>query len=367
MPNQTFPTDLSSIQQHLQQIDPLNYGKTRNYTDGAVTRLSPYISRGVLSTKQVMEHVLAQGHKPWQVQKFMQELAWRDYWQRIWQEKDIDQDLKREQPEVSNQGIAEALLNAATGIEAIDAAIEELYQTGYMHNHLRMYVAAIALNMAHSHWKTPAHWLYYHLLDGDWASNALSWQWVGGSNSHKKYVANQGNINKFTYSEQKGTFIDVPYAKFNEWQVPEVLQQIVQPELVTPLPAAAEPSIDPQKPTVLYTYYNLDPHWLQELDANRVLLLEPSVFKKYPVSQKCIDFALGLGNNISGLQICVAEFADFAANYPSAELHYKEHPLCRHFSGTEHPRDWMFPEITGYFPSFFSYWKKCQKSAKEQE
>ena len=51
--------------------------------------------------------------------------------------------------------------------------------------------------------------MYYHLLDGDWASNALSWQWVAGSNANKKYYANQDNINKYFNSSQKQTFLDV--------------------------------------------------------------------------------------------------------------------------------------------------------------
>ena len=54
-----------------------------------------------------------------------------------------------------------------------------------------MYIASIICNTAKCHWKIPAKWFYYHLKDGDWGSNALSWQWVCGTNSGKKYYANQ--------------------------------------------------------------------------------------------------------------------------------------------------------------------------------
>ncbi len=166
---------------------PAQYGRTRNFLDGAVTYLSPYISRGVLSTRKVLNSVLRREIDPSRMQKFIQELAWRDYWQQIWKVKGeaINDDLKRPQPDVRNQEMPEALLNANSGIEAIDLAIRSLYDTGYMHNHIRMYVAAIACNIGGSHWKVPAQWMYYHLLDGDWASNALSWQWVAGSNASK--------------------------------------------------------------------------------------------------------------------------------------------------------------------------------------
>ena len=125
---------------------------------------------------------------------------------------------------------------AQTGIEALDQALLEFYDTGYVHNHMRMYLASVACNIGQSHWKVPAQWMYYHLLDADWASNALSWQWVAGSNSHKKYYANQQNINRYFFSEQKNTFLDVPYEQFEHMEIPEVLAETEVPEWQTPLP-----------------------------------------------------------------------------------------------------------------------------------
>ena len=194
-----FPTEIKKIHQRIQQIDPVQYARSRNFSDGAVTHLSPYISRGVISTKQVFDHLLSLD-LPWQrIEKLVQELAWRDYWQNTWIAKGdgINEDLKHAQDPVSNHGISDAIVDHRTGINAIDDAIGDLFKTGYMHNHMRMYVASVACNVAQSHWLTPARWMYYHLLDGDWASNALSWQWVAGSNANKKYYANQDNINKY--------------------------------------------------------------------------------------------------------------------------------------------------------------------------
>ena len=83
---------------------------------------------------------------PWgYIEKFIQELAWRDYWQQVWIAKGdaIHHDLKHPQSEVSNHELPYAIANASTGIEEVDKAIENLYRTGYMHNHMQMYVAAI--------------------------------------------------------------------------------------------------------------------------------------------------------------------------------------------------------------------------------
>ena len=82
-------TNYNEILKKLDQIKPLEYARNRNFIDGSVTRLSPYISRGVISTKQVLNYVLKKGFGSKKIEKFIQELAWRDYWQLILLEKDI--------------------------------------------------------------------------------------------------------------------------------------------------------------------------------------------------------------------------------------------------------------------------------------
>ncbi|MGK0127529.1 MAG: deoxyribodipyrimidine photo-lyase, partial [Candidatus Azotimanducaceae bacterium] len=164
-----FPISYAEITQRIRAIEPIKYGSTRNYINGSVTYLSPYISRGIISTKGILSEVLDKGYKPAEIEKFIQELAWRDYWQQVWIAKGdaINQDIKHEQTPVSNTSISQAIIEANTGIEAIDNAIEIFYKTGYLHNHLRMYIASIACNVGQSHWKKPAQWMYYNLLDAD--------------------------------------------------------------------------------------------------------------------------------------------------------------------------------------------------------
>ena len=358
-----FPLSYAEILQRIRAIDPVKYGSTRNYINGAVTYLSPYISRGVISTKFILSEVLKKGYKPAQIEKFIQELAWRDYWQQVWIAKGaaINQDLKHPQTPVLNDSISKSIVDAVTGVEALDTAIETLYKTGYMHNHLRMYIAAVACNMGYSHWKVPAQWMYYYLLDADWASNALSWQWVAGANANKKYVANQDNINKYCFSNQKNTFLDVPYEAFTSMKTPEILEDTPDIELKTPLPSQKQLEIDSRLPTCIYNFYNLDPLWKKEDSVNRILLLEPSHFEAYPVSQNTIDFILNISKeNIDGIQVYVGEFKDLVGDYNIKNIYFKEHPLNRHYHGTEESRDWMF-DVQGYYPSFFSFWKKCKK------
>jgi len=358
----TFPTTYPDIINRLKNIDPVKYARTRNFVDGDVTYLSPYISRGVISLRQVAAHVL-KTYKPYQVEKFLQELAWREYWQRTWQSlgDKIFTDVKQEQQHVMHRKMVAALENADTGIEAIDQHIELLYQTGYMHNHLRMYVSSIACNIARAHWLQPSKWMYYHLLDGDLASNSLSWQWTAGAFSSKKYYCNQENINKYTGSSQRNTFLDRSYEELTDLSIPETLLEKSNFFPAMELPEAALPVIDKALPVLIYNAYNLDPLWHANEPANRILLLEPSHYKKYPVSEKVLRFILDLSKNIAGIQIFTAEFDTLKELSSGGEIKYKSHPAFTQYSGTAESYDDMFPQVNGYFPSFFSYWKKCEK------
>lgn len=365
--NYTFPTSYAEILNRVSSIKPSEYAKTRNFIDGAVTQLSPYISRGVISTKTVYSHLQEKGYSFSFIEKLVQELAWRDYWQQVWIDKgdEINEDLRHSQQDVATIEITEAVVNAKTNIDAIDIAIDVFYKTGYLHNHVRMYIAAICCNMAKNHWYQPAQWMYYHLLDGDWASNALSWQWVAGSNSNKKYVANQDNINKYCNTNQFNTFLDVPYEAFTNFKTPEVLKSTKQLSLKTSLPESDVNKLREDKPTYIFTYYNLDPKWSPD-DANKILLLEPSHFKQYPVGETPLNFALALSKNIEGLQIFTGEFSELEKEYPNTIFHYKEHPTNTHFTGQEYDRDWMF-DVKGYYRSFFAFWKKCKKEIKYRQ
>ncbi|MBK8699155.1 MAG: deoxyribodipyrimidine photolyase [Saprospiraceae bacterium] len=356
-----FPASLDQILQRLDEVNPRAYGSTRNYTDGAVTYLSPYISRGVISTRQVLLHLVSKNYTLGHMEVLVKELAWRDYFQRVGQLKNLDEDLKQRQHPVENYGLPRAIAEGKTGINGIDEAIQDFLRTGYMHNHCRMYVASLACNMGRSHWKNPAQWMYYHLLDGDWASNVCSWHWVAGSNSSKKYYANQENISKFTHSPQKNTYLDKPVEYLQSAAIPEILKEVTHFEGKTELPTPSNIHLDPTKPTLLYNYYNLDPKWHAGTTANRILLLEPSFFQKYPISKHCLQFALALGNNIPDLQLFVGEFDALLQLYKPGKIIFKEHPFNTHYRGQEESRAWISDKLTTYYPSFFAYWKELHK------
>jgi deoxyribodipyrimidine photo-lyase len=366
-----FPTDYNSILKRIDKINPLQYVKTRNFIDGAVTYLSPYISRGVISVKQVQESVLSKGHKPATIEKFLQELAWREYFQRVWQAKGdgLFEDLKQPQPEVRNHQMINAVTEATTGIKSIDHSIEELYKIGYMHNHVRMYVASIVCNIGKAHWHAPSQWMYYHLLDGDLASNTCSWQWVAGAFSSKKYYCNQENVNRFTHSFQANTFLDTEQEKLPNTTLPNVLTATSEIKPKTTLPNVPLPILDITKPTLIFNSYNLDPLWRKDECANRILLLEPSHFQKFPIGEKVIDFIITLSKNIQDIQVMVGEVGELKGLHRYSTLGdegfiSKEHPAFTYYPGKKDSRDWIYPSVSGYHNSFFSFWKKASRLIK---
>ncbi|MGZ5254182.1 MAG: FAD-binding domain-containing protein [Flavitalea sp.] len=354
-----FPTKSEDIQKKINAIDPEKYARTRNYLDGSVTYLSPYISRGVISTNQVLHSVLSNGYDKWKMEKFVQELAWREFFQRTWQQKGdkIFQDIKEPVREFKQSGIPIAISNATTGIHAVDRCINDLYENGYMHNHCRMYVASITCNIARTHWEHPAKWLYYHLFDGDLASNMLSWQWVAGTFSKKLYFCNQENINRYTRTSQQDTYLDKSYEEISEMKVPDTLLEVTEERFEIYLPSTPFPVIDENLPTLIYNSYNLDPIWHKGEKANRVLLLEPNHFSRFPISEKVLNFILNLAKEIEGIQLYCGRFEDLKMN----DVIFKEHPLNGHYKGKAESRDWLFPEPDFELNSFFSFWKKSEK------
>ena len=141
---------------------------------------------------------------PKHAEKFIQELAWRDYWQRlytaspdaIWVDIEayktgfVASDYADELP-------AADIARGETGVACIDAFITTLLETGYLHNHARMYIAAYVVHWRQIKWQTGAKWFLQNLIDGDPASNNLSWQWIASTFANKPYFFNLENVARY--------------------------------------------------------------------------------------------------------------------------------------------------------------------------
>jgi len=340
-------------------IDPVKYLATRNYIGGS-TRLSVYITRGILTLPQIYAHFNKNFTRN-QNFKLVYELAWREYWQREWKIRGnaIFEDIKNKQEFVESEDLPLSILKAETGINALDTGIKQLYETGYTDNHMRMWLGGLICNIAHTKWQTGALWMYYHLLDGDPASNFLSWQWIAGTFSSKRYLPSQENINKYTKTIQNNTFLDLSYEELANIKTPLILQERTIETLTWVPPKSSNLAIDKNLPTVLYHSFWLNKDWRSEIIANRILVLEPSWFANFPISKNVTDSILEIASYIPGIQIFVGDINELVPHLGN-EIYYMSHPSVTDWSGQADQMPLLFPEVSlKSYNSFSSFWNQC--------
>jgi deoxyribodipyrimidine photo-lyase len=188
------------------------YAATRNHDNGPgergnVSALSPHVRHRLVTEEELVAAALAQ-HAPSSCEKFVQEVFWRSYWKgwlelrpSVW--ADYAGRVAREADALATQGglrrAYEDAVSARTGIACFDAWARELVETGYLHNHARMWFASIWIFTLRLPWVLGADFTYRHFMDGDPASNTLSWRWVAGLHTRgKHYLARASNIAEYT-------------------------------------------------------------------------------------------------------------------------------------------------------------------------
>jgi len=154
--------------------------------------------------------------------KLVFELGWREFFRHVWSHRgdEILQSLHAgPRPDAAYDPVLPAdIREARTGVAVIDEAVRTLYATGTLHNHARMWLASYVVHLRHVHWRAGADWLLAHLLDGDLASNHLSWQWVAGTGSNKPYLFNADNVARYApaHWHSAGSVIDQSYEALDQ-------------------------------------------------------------------------------------------------------------------------------------------------------
>lgn len=169
----------------------VDYSEGRDYpATNKVSRLSPHLAHGEISPRRIWRrlHDEVSAHPDLRpgVDKFLQELGWREFsWHLLWHFPDMLHRPLRPQflkfPWQYNPQMLKAWQKGRTGFPIVDAGMRELWQTGYMHNRVRMIVASFLVKDLLLPWQDGAAWFSDTLVDADPASNSASWQWVAGS------------------------------------------------------------------------------------------------------------------------------------------------------------------------------------------
>ncbi|MDE2081248.1 MAG: deoxyribodipyrimidine photolyase [Burkholderiales bacterium] len=243
---------LAAARARIAAVHPAAYARTRNALDGAVSGLSPYITHGFVTLAEVLAGVAAR--QALQVQhKFVFELGWRAYYRHVWQHRGAAILQSLHPGPLPDDAYARALpadiRQGCTGVPVVDEAVRTLYATGLLHNHARLWLASYVVHVRKVHWRCGADWLYGHLLDGDLASNHLSWQWVAGTGSRKPYLFNADNVARYAPAawHSPGTVIDAPYEALDR------LARQPAPGGLPPRPASTlvEPGLRSEPPEAL--------------------------------------------------------------------------------------------------------------------
>ena len=209
----------------------INYNSKRNFDFGPKERknvscLSPYITHRLITEYETVERVLKK--RPYQkVEKYVQEIFWRIYWKgwlelrpKVW--TDFTEDLKN----IKDDEKIQQAVNGKTQISCFNDWVNEIKEFNYLHNHTRMWFASIWIFTLKLPWQKGAEFFLKYLLDGDAASNTLSWRWVAGLQTKgKNYSAQSWNIEKFTNNKYKNIRLvenPIPLQDKREYKLTEI-------------------------------------------------------------------------------------------------------------------------------------------------
>jgi deoxyribodipyrimidine photo-lyase len=224
-----------------------DYAGSRNTDRGPAGRsstsaLSPYLRRRLVTEAEVAAAAIA-AYGDRGADKFVSEVFWRTYFKghlethpEAWAAylSQVAALRDRLDAEPGLRRTCETATQGRTGIDCFDAWVEELIGTGWLHNHARMWFASIWIFTLRLPWELGADFFLRHLVDGDPASNTLSWRWVGGLHTRgKHYVARGENIRRYTDGRFEAKGLD---------EYPDALDEPMPPREVRLPPSDAAPS-----------------------------------------------------------------------------------------------------------------------------
>ncbi|WP_293881169.1 deoxyribodipyrimidine photo-lyase [Sphingomonas sp.] len=164
-----------------------DYDRARNMpSEEGTSRLSPHLHHGEISPTTVWHHVVkAEGDG----EPFLREIGWRDYaanaidqfpeYGTVNARPDFDGLNWRTGPDADADFTA--WTQGRTGYPIVDAGMRQLWTTGWMHNRVRMIVASFLIKHLLIDWRRGERWFWDTLVDADYNSNSVNWQWVAGT------------------------------------------------------------------------------------------------------------------------------------------------------------------------------------------
>ncbi len=284
---------------YVESFDWIKYWKTRNYINGWVSKLSPYITHGVITTKEIVESCLKR-YKIEEVEMRIKELLRREYFVQVhyWQQDWIFSDMENDKTGIYKKVILpKSVITKTTPSKRVNEAMLTLEQTGYLHNHVRMWLASYWTHYGLIYRRKLADWTYYHFIDGELWSNYLSRQWVQSTFSHKPYFMNEENLSRYRPGSSdptyRGTYEEVEKRLFDpERESIYWTDEDVRSTLKSDLSMFAhrdKTSILQGETTTILTPWDRHPDKCND-PQNSICILDERFFEDHPWSTKRIDF-----------------------------------------------------------------------------
>lgn len=210
-----------------------------------VSRLSPYLHFGQISPNQLWYRVRNIGDDK-HIDHFCSELGWREFsYSQLYHNPDLPtknlQDKFDNFPWEDNDQYLKAWQEGLTGVPMVDAGMRELWQTGYMHNRVRMIVGSFLVKNLQLHWHHGERWFWDTLVDADLANNSASWQWIAGCGADAApYFRIFNPVTQGQKFDSSGEYVRkyIPeIAKlpdkylFSPWEAPELILQTADVKL----------------------------------------------------------------------------------------------------------------------------------------
>jgi deoxyribodipyrimidine photo-lyase len=392
-----YTPTLEAARALLRNYRPSGYARTRNQVDGNVTWLNPYVTWGVFTLRELFNEVKHKANGQ-DLEKFVSELGWKAYFRegflalgdRVYGSLE-----PYKYPSLNKQDVLpDEIINAQTGIEAIDSIVQELKETGMLHNHKRMWFAAYLIHYAKVEWWHGEKLFYHYLLDGEPGPNALSWQWVASTFSGKPYYFNGQNMDKNNHHGWKGTLLDDSYENLNAkyfagqadggyakrpQEQPLATGEPLFPDLVRPAK---------HKPLVVLHGERLSDaaEVLKAVkDAPVLVMLDGTRFKKEQPSFMRLHFAVSLAADVvKVLREQGREAELMLAESPGEVSQYAKAKGCESIATPDswHPGTWLFlklldkqlpvsviedtpfAKVKTSLRSFSSFWDKAERQVR---
>ena len=370
-----------SAKQRLDSFNPSEYKRTRNFIKGNVSKLSPYITHGILSLEEVYDS-LTKKYNLRPDHKFVNELMWRQFFHHVWTKKgeNIFSSLGEEAVPKSfyKSELPGDITRAKTGLAVIDKSIQGLYESGYIHNHARMWLAAYIVHFRKVYWKVGADWMYSLLVDGDLASNHLSWQWVAGTSRSSIYIFNAENVKKYGPEEfcVKGTSLDKSYSELSDlaFSRKTIGNELItedklipfEPPLVKSYPPIDLPDVRDAKLDDFFLIHPWNIGFSDEINSHRkkIGIIFEEFHKKWPWSSIKWNFVLkSMEETCDDIFIC-RDASQIGKCLSTYNQHLEEIPRFPFDRVNMIFEKKIGVEPEQYCHSFSKYWRKIEKTIK---